>query len=115
MEKKTAIYIKLKESEKIQIEIYAKRAGKTISAYLRDQALKKLTPKKTIVEDRLISRFDMSDEQAWNLGLCGKHIEVASLYLKYYGIDHRENKSEDTYKHMVNTLDDLFKNCLCSI
>jgi hypothetical protein len=115
MEKKTAIYIKLKESEKIQIEIYAKMGGQTISAYLRDQGLKKSIQKKTIVEDMLISRLDMSDEQAWNLGLCGKHIEVASLYLKYYGIDHRENKSEDTYKHMVNTLDDLFKNCLCGI
>jgi len=40
MEKKTAIYIKLKESEKKIIEVRAKMQGKTVSEYLRKTALR---------------------------------------------------------------------------
>lgn len=40
MEKKTGIYFKLKESEKVQIEVRAKMEGKTVSEYLRKTALR---------------------------------------------------------------------------
>jgi hypothetical protein len=40
MEKKTALYIKLKKSEKVQIEVRAKMEGKTVSEYLRKTALR---------------------------------------------------------------------------
>jgi hypothetical protein len=115
MEKETEIFFKLKESEIIQIEVNAALSCKSVSAYIRDCCLQNKRKIDEVVIDPDVSYAVLNEIDGWNDGHYRKHIEVASLYFKYYGIDHRENKSEDTYKHMVNTLDDLFKNCLCGI
>jgi len=109
MEKKIGLYIKLKESEKVQIEINAKMRGKTVSAYIRDQALQNNKKIDEVVLNPDSAYTVMNQADDWVAGHHRKHIEVSSIYLKYYGVDNRENKSEDIYRHMVNTLDNLFK------
>jgi hypothetical protein len=109
MENKTAIYFKVTESEKVQIEINAKMRGKTVSAYIRDQALEKKRKIDEVVIDSDNAYVVMNEADDWIAGHNRKHIEVASLYLKYYGVDNRENKNEHTYKQMVDNLDSLFK------
>lgn len=109
MEKKTAIYFKATQSEKVQIEINAKMRGKTVSAYIRDEALKNKPKIDEIEINQDYAYVVMNEADDWVAGHNRKHIEVASLYLKYYGVDNTENKNEQTYKQMVGTLDNLFK------